>query len=299
MFSTACEKISLTWSDGLEKSKIAVCSADTSLRPQILTSGSQTGTRAFCAKPAAIALGRPPQRKQRRPRRTSMVLCISNRNAHLPPFLTAIRNFVVLCFQRLRLIFNSIHLRLEFSEFYAFSRLRQPLTYGAAVPPSAGRPRPRDMPPLFADGAQAVAGVNAPFRRGAFPVLGITARPAFFQFLKTANGSVREMRFQLWGIRNWNYQYLAGSIGAIGGKGSSGEMQKQARPRRSEQKRRPIKSRPLVSGRQPGAREPPRRRERVTPSVHFAVVTLVAWVCRNKRRRGRREGRLRRLCQRG
>jgi hypothetical protein len=44
---------------------------------------------------------------------STAILCISNRGARLPPFLNAIRNFSVLCFQRLRPIFNYFHLRLE------------------------------------------------------------------------------------------------------------------------------------------------------------------------------------------
>jgi len=44
-----------------------------------------------------------------------------------PPFLTAIRNFSVLYFQRVRSIFNFIHLRLEIWGFYAFSRFPKSL----------------------------------------------------------------------------------------------------------------------------------------------------------------------------
>jgi hypothetical protein len=50
---------------------------------------------------------------RRRAAKQTQLLCISNRNARLPPFLTAIRNFSGLSFQQLTLIFNYFHLRLE------------------------------------------------------------------------------------------------------------------------------------------------------------------------------------------
>jgi len=45
-----------------------------------------------------------------------------------------------------------------------------------------------------------------PFFGGlAFSHFGNRRAAEFFDFLKTANVSVRKNRFQLWEIRNWNY----------------------------------------------------------------------------------------------